>query len=101
MKKGQDVMVRSYAAGVFAGTLVSEKDTPTGKTVVLDNSRRIWRWEGSATLSQLAVEGTKKPQNCKFPCAIPKGHQIERVEEMIPITQEARKSIDSVQVWSA
>lgn len=101
MKKGTDVMVRSYAAGVFAGTLVSEKDTPTGKTVVLDNSRRIWYWKGAATLSQLATVGTSDPNGCKFPMAIPKGHQIERVEEMIPITKEARKSIDSVPVWTA
>ena len=57
------VIVRTYSAGVFAGNLESRN----GREVVLRSARRIWYWDGAATLSQLAMEGTSKPENCKFP----------------------------------
>ena len=58
MKK-QKVLIRSYGAGVFFGTLESEEFTLAGKVVVLSNSRRIHYWEGAASLSQVAQEGIK------------------------------------------
>ena len=100
MEKGQDVMIRSYAAGVFAGTFISEKNTLAGKEVVLKNARRMWYWSGAASLSQLATTGTTKPTECKFPCVTPV-HEVMNVVEMMQITKEARKSIDSVPVWTA
>lgn len=51
-KKGRYVIVRTYSAGVFAGTLVSRK----GQGVVLKDARRLWYWKGAASLSQLAVD---------------------------------------------
>ena len=53
------VIVRTYSAGVFAGYLESRVD----REAVLRNARRIWYWDGAASLSQLAMEGTKKPHN--------------------------------------
>ena len=47
------VIVRTYSAGVFAGTLESKE----GKEVILSNARRLWYWKGAASLSQLAMEG--------------------------------------------
>ena len=47
------VIVRTYSAGVFAGTL-ARKD---GKEVELTNARRLWYWRGAASLSQLATVG--------------------------------------------
>ena len=52
-KKEKYVIVRTYSAGVHAGTLVSQK----GKEVVLMNTRRIWYWKGAASLSEMAVSG--------------------------------------------
>ena len=43
---GRVCMVRTYSAGVFIGT-VAERD---GKEVTLTNARRIWYWDGAATL---------------------------------------------------
>jgi hypothetical protein len=94
MKKGQYVMVRTYSAGVFAGYLVSRKD----KEVVLKDARRIWYWDGAASLSQLAMEGTKKPENCKFPVAVKEITLTESIEITI-CTDKARKSIQAVKVW--
>ena len=93
---GKKVIVRTYSAGVFFGTLVSRD----GKEVVLHNARRIWYWDGAASLSQLAVDGTSKPKNCKFPVAVPEILLTEAVE-IIPTTEQAAASIEGVSVWSA
>lgn len=90
------VIVRTYSAGVFAGELVSRK----GRETVLKNARRIWRWAGAASLSQLAMEGTKNPAECKFPCAVDRVELLETVE-ILDVTPKARKSIEEVPVWSA
>ena len=89
------VMVRTYSAGVFAWYLDSRK----GKEVKLLKARRMWYWDWAASLSQLATEWTTKPTNCKFPCEV---EEIELTEiiEVIPITDKAKTSIDSVKVWS-
>lgn len=87
-------MVRTYSAGVFAGYLESRE----GKEATLRNARRIWYWDGAATLSQLATDGTSKPENCKFPCPVDRVTLTE-VIEIIPITKKAKKSIEEVAVW--
>ena len=63
MKLKDYVIVRTYSAGVFAGTLIKKE----GNEVEMHNARRLWYWDGAASLSQLAEEGVKKPENCKFP----------------------------------
>lgn len=88
-------MVRSKSAGVFAGYLESRD----GKEVVLRNARRIWYWSGAASLSELARRGTSDKANCKFPCAVDKVTLLEAIE-IIPITEEAKKSIDEVPEWT-
>jgi len=88
-------IVRTYSAGVFAGNIKSRK----GKEVVLNNARRIWYWDGAASLSQLAVDGTSKPENCKFPAEV-KEIILTEVIEILTCTAKAEKSIKSVPVWS-
>lgn len=89
------VIARTYSAGVFAGFLF----TRNGKEAVLKNARRIWYWDGAASLSELAVRGTSKPENCKFPVAVPEVTLTE-VIEIIPTTKEGQKSIEGVPIWS-
>jgi hypothetical protein len=93
---GKYVIVRTYSAGVHTGVLKS-KD---GKEVVLSNARRIWYWDGAATLSQLAIDGTSKPNNCKFPESVPEILLTEAIE-IIPCSDVARDSIESVPLWKA
>lgn len=93
---GDYVVVRTRSAGVHAGYL----QTPIGEQVTLSRSRRIYYWDGAASVSQLAMEGTTKPDNCKFPCEVITQHLME-VIEVIPTTRAARVSIQSVPVWSA
>ena len=88
-------IVRTYSAGVHAGYV----EKRIGKEVVLRNSRRLWYWDGAASLSQLAMEGTTKPSNCKFPCVVDKVTLTEAVE-IIECTEGARESIEAVKVWA-
>lgn len=88
------VIVRTYSAGVFAGNLESRD----GKEVVLRNARRIWYWDGAASLSQLAMEGTSSPDKCKFPCEVDSVTLTEAIE-IIPCTEKAQKSIKGVAIW--
>lgn len=87
-------IVRTYSAGVFAGELESRKD----REVVLRNARRLWYWSGAASLSQLAMEGTNKPDSCKFPLAVDRVELLE-VIEILDVTDTARRSIEEVPVW--
>jgi len=89
------VIVRTHSAGVFAGYLKSR----VGKEVVLTDARRLWQWYGAASLSQLAMEGTSDPKNCKFPCTVQKITLTEAIE-IIPTTLAAKESIIAVPVWS-
>lgn len=90
------VIVRTYSAGVFAGYLESRE----GKEVLMSDARRLWYWEGAASLSQLANEGVKFPEKCKFPAEVPSVALTEAIE-ILAVSEEARKSIASVPVWSA
>jgi hypothetical protein len=87
-------IVRTYSAGVFAG-YVEKKD---GQEVIVRNARRLWYWDGAASLSQLAMEGVKKPQNCKFPIAVDKVELTQAVE-ILYCTEAARKNIEAVPIW--
>jgi hypothetical protein len=88
------VIIRTYSAGVHAGTLLRRD----GKEAELSNSRRIWYWKGAASLSQLAVDGVACPNECKFSVVVPKIILTEAIE-IIPCTEKAVKSISEVPVW--
>lgn len=95
LKKGMAYsIVRTYSAGVFAGYI----GKTNGKVGRVYNARRIWYWNGAASLSQLSQEGTTKPQNCKFPMEVP--HiDLTEIIEILPCTEKAKKSIESVAIW--
>ena len=95
---GKKVIIRASRAGVFFGTLKEKTATPAGVEVVLENSRRLWFWSGAASLSQLALEGVKNPERCKFTVTVSE-HNVMQVIEIIPCSEEAVKSIESVKVW--
>lgn len=87
-------IVRTYSAGVFAG-YVEKKN---GKEVSIRNAIRIWYWDGAASLSQLAVDGTLKPDKCKFACVVNRIEVTEAIE-IIECTQKAKESIEGVPSW--
>ena len=88
------VIVRTYSAGVFSGYLKERN----GKEVTLLKARRFWYWNGAASLSQLATEGTKKPNDCKFPCEVNRVDLTEAIE-ILDVTSSAKANIKKVPVW--
>lgn len=88
------VIVRSRDAATFAGYMKSRD----GREVELLKARRIWYWEGAATLSQLAQTGTTKPNLCKFPQEVDRVQLLEACE-ILDCTEQARLSIASVKDW--
>lgn len=92
--KEERVIVRADRAGVFYGTLAKKE----GSEVKLTNCRRIWYWEGAASISELAVSGVTKPHDCKFSVVVP-SITILGVIEIIPCTDAAIDNIEAVPVW--
>jgi len=88
------VIVRTYSAGVFAGNFESRN----GQEVVLTDARRLWYWAGAASLSQLAVDGTSQPKQCKFPVAVPRVELLQTIE-ILDVTAAAESSIKEVPAW--
>lgn len=91
---GKKVIIRSAGAGVFFGTL-AEKN---GDEVSLTDCRRIWYWDGAASISELAVSGVTKPSECKFSLTVPE-ITVLQVIEIIPCSEAAISNIEAVPVW--
>ena len=91
---GKKVIIRGDRSGVEFGELVEQN----GSVVTLKNARRLWYWAGAASLSQLAMDGTKIPQDCKFTVTVSSITILDTVE-IIPCTDKAIKSIEEVDEW--
>ena len=92
--KNQKYIIRCDRAGVFYAEIKERR----GSEADLVNARRLWYWEGAASLSQLATEGTKAPRNCKFTVTVP-SMTVLGVIETIPCSKAAVQSIDGVPEW--
>lgn len=90
----QKVIVRGDSSGVFFGELAGKN----GQEVELTNCRRLWYWSGAASLHQLATEGVKHPQDCKFTMPVASITILDAIE-IIPCTDEATANIDGVKLW--
>ena len=88
------VIVRGDRSGVFAGTLVSQD----GRKVVLSDVRRLWRWYGATECIQIAMEGVKRPRDCRFTMVCDSITLLDAIE-VIPTTADAEQNIKAVPVW--
>lgn len=91
---GKKVIIRTESAGVHYGTL----QIRDGRECVLSNARRLWYWQGAASLSQLSVDGPKDPDACKFSVRVEQILLLEAIE-IIPVTDRAEKVIEGVNEW--
>lgn len=92
--KGKKVIIRGDRSGVFFGKLADR----SGQEVKLEKCRRLWYWDGAASLSQLAVDGTTVPGNCKFTVTVDEMEILDAIE-IIPCTDKAIESIEIVREW--
>lgn len=88
------VIIRGNRSGVEFGTLIAQN----GQEVILHNARRLWYWDGAASLSQLAKDGTACPEKCKFTVTVDSIMILDAIE-IIPCTDKAIKSIEEVREW--
>ena len=93
MELNKKVIIRADRAGVFYGTIV-RKD---GNEVEPKDCRRIWYWDGAASLSEIAVSGVKH-ETSKITVTV-ESIVILGVIEIITCTEEAIKNIESAPVW--
>ncbi len=85
---GQQVIIRTYSAGVWYGTLEEKSDNE----VILKGARRMWRWWAAEgiSLSAVAVSGIKQD---KSRIANPVDAVWLEAIEIIPVTDVAAASI--------
>lgn len=95
---GKRVVIRSYGAGVFYGILTEAESMGDKYAVELTDARRLWYWDGAASITQLAVEGVTAPDNCKFTIRSERV-VVASVIEIHGVTEKAIKSIESVKEW--
>ena len=89
-------IIRGDRSGVFFGEITSR----VGQEVTIKNCRRLWYWKGAASISQLALEGTKNGRDCKFTVTVPELIILDAIE-LIPCSEAAEKSISEVREWKA
>lgn len=87
-------IIRGDRSGVFFGEIKKRE----GREITLKNARRIWYWDGAASISQLAQMGTVRPENCKFCVAVDEIVVLDAIE-IDKCTEEAIKSIEGVPAW--
>lgn len=90
----QKFIVRTDRAGVFFCEIKERRESEAD----LVNARRLWYWNGAASLSQLATEGVTKPGDCKFTVTVD-SCTVLGVIEIIPCSDKAVESINKVPVW--
>lgn len=81
------VLVRTYSAGVHVGTLVSQ----SGKEVTLSDARRVWRWKGANSLSELSQKGADEGYT-RISEPVPSIVLTEAIE-VIPCSKEAQDNL--------
>lgn len=91
-KRGEPVLVRTYSAGVHFGYIKARR----GKEVDLTDSRRIWRWFGAWTLSEIATAGLDID---KSKVAAPVDITLTEAIEIIDCTPQAVASIEAAK-WT-
>lgn len=90
----QFYIIRTDRAGVFFARILERE----GNEAVLADCRRLWYWDGAASLSQMAMDGVKHPDNCKFTVTVP-SMMVLGVIEIIPCTEQAVQNIQAVPEW--
>lgn len=88
---GKKVLVRSYEAGVYFGTLLDAN----GNTVKMGNVRNIWHWTGASCLSQIANDGITGDNVSQAVEIL----VINGVSQVFLLTDKAIKNLEAQPIW--
>lgn len=90
--KGKMVIVRSYAAGVYFGTLEGKE----GSEVKLANARNIWHWTGANCLADIADHGVTGDKISRTIDSL----ILTDVCQIMPLTVKAIENLNSQPTWT-
>ena len=93
-EEGKYFIVRGDRSGVFYGNV----EKRNGQEIKMRNVRRLWYWDGACSISELAVNGTARPDRCNFTVIVDE-LEITDCIEVIPCTDKAIESIQAVKEW--
>ncbi len=85
---GRHVIVRTFSAGVHMGTLLRKE----GENVLLRDARRLWKWAGAFTLSEVSQNGVQN-SGSRIACLVPM-IELTNANEIIPTSEKARDSFE-------
>ena len=92
---GKKVLVRGPQSGVYFGELVSQDK----QEVEMKNVRNLWRWNGANTLLDLAENGARKENDCRFSNKVD-SIILTDICELVPCSDRAIKNIEGVTEWT-
>ena len=87
---------RGHECGVHAGYLKNDSVFGSPNAFEVVNARRLWRWDSKFTLTELANNGVRKTENCKFSEPSVNPVVLLDVYEVLPCTEAAAESIEKV-----
>lgn len=91
---GKKVLVRGVQSGAYFGELVSQDK----QEVEMKNVRNLWKWVGANTLLDLAENGAREVNNCRFSNMVD-SIVLTDICEIIPCSDKAIKNIEEVSEW--
>jgi hypothetical protein len=89
---GQYCIVRTFSAGVHIGVVKEVYPALQGSDVIFESSRRLWKWEGAFTLSEVANNGVKSTSRIAEEV---QGNMITGANEFLPVSTKAKKTIEA------
>lgn len=93
---GEFVIIRTRSAGVHMGILMEIAASGGTTTALLHNARRLHRWYGANTLSEVSQNGVA--QNSRISKEVPR-ILLPEVIEVIPCSTKARTNLEDSR-WS-
>lgn len=90
---GKYCIVRTFSAGVHIGVVKEVYPALQGSDVVFESSRRLWKWEGAFTLSEVANNGVKTSSS-RIAEEV-KGNMVTGANEFLPVSDKAKKTIEA------
>ena len=92
------VLIRCNMAGCHFGYML-EKREPNGEFigVTLLKSRRIYSWAGANTLSDLAMNGSTNPKDCKI--SLPVDKEDFMACEIIYCSENGKNALSAIPIW--
>lgn len=89
---GKYCIVRTFSAGVHIGVVKAVYPALQGNDVLFESSRRLWKWEGAFTLSEVANGGVKNTSRIAEEV---QGNMVTGANEFLIVSDAAQKTIEA------